>query len=226
MKKFICIIMTVLMSFPGITSYAAMTEDEIIEHFNSVSENRVTVFTDINSFPWAVEPISELAGRGIVNGAGDGLFLPQNTVSRYEFIKMITGVCGIVNQNAAAPHNDLDETHWAYVYVASAYEAGMLDIYSQKIFNGAAPITREEIAYVSVAAMIKSGCIEKAEATMPDFTDTDKMSSYSPYSIATLASLGVINGRGDGSFCPKDYATRAESAKIVYNVLSIIENNF
>ena len=52
------------------------------------------------------------------------------------------------------------------------------------------------------------------------------MSEFSLMPIARLASLGVINGRDDGSFGPKDFATRAESAKIVYNVLSIAENNF
>ena len=226
MKRVLCIISAILIGLFSVTIYAAKSESEIIEHFNEAMQNRVIEFTDIEAFPWAKEPIAQLAAKGIVNGDGNGLFLPQNTVSRYEFIKMITGVCGIVNQNSKAPFGDLDESHWAYVYVASAFEAGMLDIYSAEIFNGAAPITREEIAYVSVNAMLKSGCLEKTVDEIPAFTDTNEMSSYSPSSIATLASLGVINGRNDKSFCPKDYATRAEAAKIVYNVLNIIENNF
>ena len=226
MKKTLCLISAIVFCFSSCVSYASMTKDDAINHFNDVSSGRVIEFSDIAPYPWAQKPIIALAERGIVNGVGDGMFLPQSTVSRFEFIKMITGVCGIVNENAQANYIDLNKTHWAYSYVASAYEMGLLDIYSEKIFNGAAPITREEIAYVSVKAMIKAGLIDEKQAVLPDFSDKDKMSEFSLMPIARLASLGVINGRDDGSFGPKDFATRAESAKIVYNVLSIAENNF
>lgn len=226
MKKVLCLITAVFLGFSSFVCYADMTKDDVTNHFNDVLSNKVISFSDISPYPWAQEAITSLANLGIVNGVGDGLFMPQNTVSRFEFIKMITGVCGIVNQNAAAPYVDLDKTHWAYIHVSSAYEMGLLDIYSGKILNGAAPITREEIAYISVKAMLKSEIIEKQEANSPLFSDTDKMSDFSPNAIATLASLNIINGRDDGSFGPKDFATRAESAKIVYNVLNIAENNF
>jgi hypothetical protein len=203
-----------------------MTQDEVISHFGHISAEKDTVFTDIDQFPWAKNPIEKLASLGIVNGAGNGLFLPESTVSRYEFIKMITGVCGIVNKNANAPHTDLSKDHWAYIYVASAHEAGLLDIYSKIILNGNAPITREEMAYIGANALVKNGCLAALSKSAPDFTDTNKMSDFSPEAVATLCDLGVINGRGDGTFCPKDYATRAESAKIIYNILNIVENNF
>ncbi len=229
MKKLLCIILTACTLFLNFTSYAQstqMSESEILEHYNKVTLEKMCTFDDIDIYPWAVEPIEELAKRGIVTGTGNRMFSPSNTVSRYEFIKMITGVCGIINKNAALPHNDITTDHWAYIYVASAFEAGMLDYYSPKIFNGAAPILREEIAYVSITAMIKSMCLEKTSKNAPDFIDTDKMSEYTKEAIATLNELGVINGRDDGTFCPKDYATRAEAAKIIYNILKIIESNF
>ena len=229
MKKLLCIILTSCTLILNITSYAQstqMNEGEILEHYNKVTLEKMCTFDDTHIFPWAVEPIEELAKRGIVAGTGNRMFSPSNTVSRYEFIKMITGVCGIINKNAVAPYSDLSSDHWAYIYAASAFEAGMLDFYSPKILNGAAPILREEIAYLSVTAMIKSMCLEKTSKNTPEFTDTDKMSEYTIEAIATLNELGVINGRNDGSFCPKDYATRAEAAKIIYNILKIIENNF
>ena len=226
MKKILCLITAIFLFLSSFACYANMTKDDVITHFNDVLSNKTIEFSDISPYPWAKEAITSLAKLGIVNGVGDGLFSPQNTVSRFEFIKMITGVCGIVNQNAVVSYIDLDKTTWAYVYVSSAYEMGLLDIYSDKILNGAAPITREEIAYISVKAMIKSEIIEKEEKQIPMFSDADKMSDFSPAAIATLASLNIINGRNDGSFGPKDFATRAESAKIVYNVLNIAENNF
>ena len=226
MKKGLCLLTVAFFSFSSLICYADMSKDDVINHFNDISSDRVIEFSDISKYPWAQEPITSLAKLGIVNGVGNGLFSPDNTVSRFEFIKMITGVCGLVNKNSASPYIDLDKTHWAYTYVASAFEMELLDIYSDKVFNGAAPITREEIAYISAKAMVKSGVIEDNQNQIPLFNDTDKMSDFSPSAIAVLASLNVINGRSDGSFCPKDFATRAEAAKIVYNVLNIAENNF
>ena len=226
MKKILCMLTSVCLCFLPLVSYANLSENDILNHFNDVLENRNVYFSDISPYPWAEEAILGLADLGIINGVGDGLFMPQNTVSRFEFIKMITGVCGIVNKNAEAPYGDIDKSHWGYTYVASAYEMGMLDIYSQKLLNGAAPITREEIAYISVKAMVKAGLIEDGFNVPPSFNDTDKMSVFSPFAISQLANLGVINGRDDGSFGPRDFATRAEAAKIVYNVLNIAENNF
>ena len=226
MKKLLCLITAVFIVFSSSVSYADMTKNDVINHFNDISSDRVIRFSDIEKYPWAQDAITSLANLGIVNGAGNGLFLPDNTISRFEFIKMITGVCGLVNKNAQSSYIDLDKTHWSYIYVSSAFEMGLLDIYSSKVFNGAAPITREEIAYISVGAMLKSGIIKDIQNNPPQFNDTYKMSEYSPTAIATLAFLGVINGRNDGSFGPKDFATRAEGAKIVYNVLNIAENNF
>ncbi|MBR3934786.1 MAG: S-layer homology domain-containing protein [Clostridia bacterium] len=226
MKKFLNLILCAVMMVSFVSSGYAMTQNEIIEHFQSVVNLKETTFGDTADFPWAIKPIAELAKRGIVSGTGNGMFSPQNTVSRYEFVKMITGVCGLVNPDATLPHTDIPKDHWAYVYVASAYEAGLLDIFSKVIFNGVAPITREEIAYVAIEAMIKNGTIGSAYAPVADFTDEDKISDYAKTHVATLNELGVINGRDDGRFSPKDFATRAESAKIIYNILCITETNF
>jgi len=226
MKKILSFLMMFFLCFTCFAASDEMSQEDVINHYQNVKNQNIISFNDIESFPWAKEPIKELAARDIVKGVGNGMFMPQNTVSRYEYIKMITSVCGLVNPMAKTNHTDIEKSHWAYMYVASAYELGLIDIYSDVIFNGMAPITREEIAYISAMAMLKNDCIEKLSDNAADFNDTNQMSNYSLSPIATLNELGVINGRDNGSFSPKDYATRAESAKIIYNILKIIESNF
>ncbi len=225
MKKLISLILSSALFFAPMSA-ECMTADEVIEHYLSVKDGAVTEFSDTYVYPWAVEPIRQLAVRGIVKGTGGDKFSPEKTLSRYEYIKMITGVCGIIDASANAPQRDVNFSHWCYEYAASAYSAGILDIYSEKILNGEAPITREEIAYLSVKAMEYAGFIENDGKAVNLFDDKAAMSEYAIEPIAILSSLNVINGRGDGIFSPKDYATRAEAAKIVYNILNIIESNF
>lgn len=225
MKKILSVLLISAICFSCSPS-CAMTQNEVIEHFEEVIKGKETEFVDLELYPWAAEPITALAQKGIVSGAGNGMFYPANTVSRFEFIKMITGVCGIINRDAKCSYSDVKSDHWAYVYAASACDAGLLDIYSRVILNGAAPITREEMAYIAANALVKCGALGQLITLEPEFSDRDKMSDFAPGAISTLNQLGVINGRGDGTFCPKDYATRAESAKIIYNILNIVENNF
>ncbi len=225
MKKLICLVLSSMLMLAPIMA-KAMSEDEVIDHYLSVKDGKVSEFSDTYIFPWAVEPIRQLAIRGIVKGTGGDEFSPSKTLSRYEYIKMITGVCGIIDDTASAPYRDVEGSHWSYEYVASAYKAGILDIYSEIILNGEAPITREEIAYISVKAMEYGFFYENDGKAVNLFDDKSAMSEYAVEPIAILSSLEVINGRGDGTFSPKDYATRAEAAKIVYNILNIIESSF
>ena len=226
MKKFFCVLLCIFTVIATSSPTYSMSQNEVTDHFMEIADKKETQFNDISDYPWAIAPIKELAQRGIVKGTGNGNFSPQNTVSRYEYLKMITGVCGIVNENATMPYTDVPKDHWAYTYVASAYEAGLLNIYSKVIFNGVAPITREEIAYIGTEAMLKSHTLEKLYESSPDFTDADKISDYAKYHVSTLNALEVLNGRDDGRFSPKDFATRAEAAKILCNILYLVEINY
>lgn len=225
MKKLISLILSSAL-FIAPTGAWCMTADEVIDHYTEVKDGKVSEFSDTYVYPWAVEPIRQLALRGIVKGTGGDKFSPAKTLSRYEYIKMITGVCGIIDDSAVSPYRDVDSSHWSYEFVASAHKAGILDIYSEIILNGEAPITREEIAYISVKAMEYAEFIENDGKAVNLFDDKAAMSEYAIEPIAILSSLEVINGRGDGNFSPKDYATRAEASKIIYNILNIIESSF
>ena len=88
MKKALCLISAIIFCFSSYVSYANMTKDDVVNHFNDVSSEKPIEFSDISPYPWAEKAIISLAKRGIVNGVGNGMFMPRNTVSRFEFIKM------------------------------------------------------------------------------------------------------------------------------------------
>lgn len=71
-------------------------------------------------------------------------------------------------------------------------------------------ITRGEFAHIAVTFMnkIKGEGLKKAESV---FTDTDDAYINSAY------AMGLISGRGDGTFAPDATITRQEAAKVVAN---------
>ena len=56
--------------------------------------------------------------------------------------------------------------------------------------------------------------------TKTDFNDYEEIAQYAKTAVSTLAGAGIINGMGDGSFEPNSPATRAQAAKIIYEVIS------
>ena len=59
----------------------------------------------------------------------------------------------------------------------------------------------------------------------PDCTDASAIAAYARDSVAALGKIGAITGRSTGAFSPKDSATRAECAKILYKSLLYLEEN-
>lgn len=77
-----------------------------------------------------------------------------------------------------------------------------------KAYSDSSPITRAGFCALACKAIEKKlGSIPKGGEI--EFSDTDNEN------IKALASLGIINGRGNGIFAPSDNITREEAAKIL-----------
>ena len=50
------------------------------------------------------------------------------------------------------------------------------------------------------------------------FTDFNDISDYAVSAVKAMSEKGYINGYEDGTFRPKNPATRAETAKILYSI--------
>ena len=60
--------------------------------------------------------------------------------------------------------------------------------------------------------------VEIPETAQTEFTDNNDISSWATEAVNAMKTLGIINGRPDGSFNPKGTATRAEIATILSNI--------
>lgn len=73
---------------------------------------------------WAEETIEKWVDRGLVSGYPDGTFLPDNPVTRAEFVKIITTAFDLENTNEnkllSNPYDDVDEDSWYWEYLRCA----------------------------------------------------------------------------------------------------------
>lgn len=205
-------------------------------------------FTDIGGH-WAKDYIVSLADSGVVDGVTDTEFMPDSSVTRAQYLKMIMEAGGVKAVPARAGEClDAGVYDWYSGYLQGALDCGlipkdMVEDYSEKVdyrvdedgnavytkvtysgkFNANLPINREEMAVLTQYMYQYTRTIltnKKAdEKSVTAFADDDDISEWAKTSVKLAAANGFIDGMDDNMFNPKSTATRAQAAAIIWRVL-------
>ncbi len=169
------------------------------------------ILTDIQGH-WAENSIQQLVDLGAIAGYPDNSFLPDNTITRAEFVQMLVKALALKQQGTQVFEDT--KGHWAEPSIATAIANGIVSGFDADHFGPDVQITREQLAsMVMRAAQLTAGTDKLL------FTDQAEISVWARASVATLARDGIIAGYTDGSFRPLQSATRAESVTIVLHIL-------
>lgn len=189
---------------------------------NNTVNNDMPSFSDLTGSEWAKESIEYLTKAGIVSGYGDGTFKPNTNITREEFVKMLVSAFELKNNTAASDFSDVKSDNWSYVYVSSAYAYGIVNGLDDGRFGFGRNITRQDMAVMAYNTLIKKGAV-LAVSTEP-FADDGEISDYAKEAVNKLNASKVINGIGNNSFAPAQFTTRAQAAKVIYELIKLIEN--
>lgn len=175
-------------------------------------------FSDIQNVTWAQEAIEALADVGVISGKEKGVFAPNDSVTREEFIKIIIGAFKLMDENAEVDFGDVASNRWSYKYIASAYQLGIVTGTGDN-FLPDGKMSREDMAVVIYRVFELSGVEIGGENIR--FADERIISNYAKEAVEKLSAMKIISGMGDGTFAPKENVTRAQAAKVVYGLLNI-----
>ncbi len=179
-----------------------------------------TTFSDLGEAAWAEGSIRYLASKGVVSGKGDGKFYPNSVVSREEFVKIIVEAFDIYSNTATIAFEDVESGRWSYGYIASAYRAGIITGNSDTTFNPEGQMTRQDMAVIMYRVANLVGLKTSNEGVK--FADDANIADYAKDAVGALYSAGIINGTGDNCYSPLETVTRAQAAKIAYELISAI----
>ncbi len=186
-------------------------ENGLLEYKESSPEQPAFTFSDLASTHWAYSAVMALSENFILNGYLDGTFRPEANITRGEFAKIIVSATESLDIEATVSFSDVKVENWYYFYVASAYKKGYITGYPDGTFRPDDYITRADIC------TIVSRCIGSPTAISgSQFKDDHLIASYAKIPVYALVRMGIINGMGDGNFAPSAYATRAQTAKIIF----------
>ncbi len=122
---------------------------------------------------------------------------------------------GIINAKLSdeevTPFTDLVNTDWYYEYAAYAYDRGLFKGVTDSTFDPKGAVTRGMLTTVLYRQAGQPG-YDPGEEKMDDVAT----GAWYERSVAWAASLGIVDGMGDGTFQPNQNVTREQVAVMVY----------
>lgn len=193
------------------------------EELQEALEIKMTEFTDVSRNNWAYYAITYLKEKGWIQGKSEGLFAPQENLTRGE---MATIVCRMLNLNVNEENtfhrfSDINN-HWAKEYIIRISELGIVNGYEDGSFKPDNLITRGEVSKIISKVMEleefkKQHSREYFEGGNTIFMDLNGREWCAEY-VKVLASKNILKGYPDGTFRVNNVITRAEISQVIYNL--------
>ena len=174
-------------------------------------------FQDLDSVEWARTAINGLAMRGMISGRDQYTFDPNANITRAEYCQILMGAINALNAKGESTFADVPSTAWYYNAVSVASQLGIVSGYGDGNFGPNDLITRQDMALMTYkTAQIMNKSLEPVNAEIT-FEDSHEISDYAFEAVMTLQKAGIINGMTDTTFEPHSNATRAQSAKVIFD---------
>lgn len=162
-------------------------------------------FSDIQDSPYA-ESIEFLQEQGVLQGYEDGRFLPENSVNRAEFLKIVFAALGEeVDEELANCFPDVNE-EWFAPYICKAKAEGIVQGYPDGLYHPERQVNLVEAFKISIEAF-----------GLPHVDIVEGAAWYEPY-----ADFMHVNGVfSKYAYFPNEPAQRGEMAFMAHQLLKL-----
>lgn len=181
--------------------------------------SQTSVFDDLADVSWAKEAILTLHAKGIISGYGNNQFAPKNNIKREEFVKLVVGAFYADQAAAEVTFSDVDANAWYYDSIGIAVGKGIISGIDEMNFGTGMNIKRQDMAVILYRVADGKLSRKNEENT---FADDAMISDYAKEAVYALRDAGIINGVSDTEFAPLKYATRAETAVMLYKFMKAL----
>ncbi|MEA4895836.1 MAG: S-layer homology domain-containing protein [Oscillospiraceae bacterium] len=215
LKTILLLALTVIMLFQAPITAGALTTSS-------------TTFSDVSKDAWYYENVIKLSTLGIINGYPDGTFKPDGTITRGEFIKMLTMVAEIWSDKIPKG------IHWAESDWNALNDNGLLEVSTGYNSSGTlfpctvkeldTPITRYEMAFlinsVLYMAFYENPMVLKDtnDSFANHIGDYNGMDQSYRGTIEQCYAKGILMGDADSYFWGASNLKRSEAAAVIERI--------
>ena len=168
-------------------------------------------FNDVPTSEWYYDEVMTAANAGWINGTKPGYFEPNGTMTRGDFMVIIARILDCDTEaTVESKFPDCNETDYFNAAVTFCKLRGIIDGDDKGYFNPYAAITREEMAKILCNALE----LDELETSANPFDDDAEIAQWAKGYVNAVQAEGIMEG-SNGSFNPRDNATRAEGAAVL-----------
>ena len=168
-------------------------------------------FNDVPTSEWYYDEVMTAANAGWINGTKPGYFEPNGTMTRGDFAVIIARILGCDTEaTVESMFPDCNETDYFNAAVTFCQKRGIIDGDDKGYFNPYDAITREEMAKILCNALE----LDELETSANPFADDAEIAQWAKGYVNAVQAEGIMEG-SNGSFNPRDNATRAEGAAVL-----------
>ncbi len=187
---------------------------QVAAEFSDVTENHA----------WAKEAIDALSADGILEGMEEGVFAPDEQVTKEQFAKMLSLALSIeTEETTIQSYTDVETERWSFPYIeATKAYFPLEENLPINEFAPGRPFLRQEVAATIVNGMglNKTANVFDTSVLKTMFTDSDEVSQGIELQIKVAVERGLLRGN-EGLLRPNAPVTRAEAAVFIHRMLLI-----
>ena len=184
-------------------------------------------YPDLPSSHWAYDAVTFLTDKQVVVGYPDGLYRPDQKVTRGEFATMAIKMLGIYEKDIPQIFNFTDtKGHWAHRNIQVAAYYGLVKGYSDGTFKPNAPVTRMEALQIVLNALSPENIsTEQAKHFVSIYSDYSEIPDWALIASGQCQMLGLVyNMPGhETTLEPMRHAVRGELAKFLFNMAKAVK---
>lgn len=195
----------------------------ILTLFGGAAYAAFKVFPDAANH-WARETIEKLSQEGIVNGYPDGTVRPDATITRSEFVSLLTYSLKLEGYTHTGPDTfDDTDKHWAESFIEALVKNKVIakEDYG-KDFKPDQPISRMEMVRMMVRSIGKADMAKIMTGDTP-FVDDGQITKEDKGYINVAEKYGLSYGYPDKTVRPMAYSTRAEAFAMILRRFAAME---
>ena len=186
--------------------------------FSSATFAQTTSFQDVTEQDWFYDYVTLLSERFFVSGVNNNEFMPNDDITRAEFVKILANVSQIdfSQYTGITDFYDVNYESWYAKPVQWAYDSQIVQGMGNNFFAPNKKITREEAAVILGRHV---NTIDEFQLPNPKekmhFKDESNISEWAKIDIEKLQLADILCGDKNQNYNPKSNIKRSEACKMI-----------
>ena len=186
----------------------------------------VGTYADVAETAWYAQAVQQVTDAGILAGTTSTKFAPNTAMTRGVFVTALFRLSGGKSGEGEAAFADVKVDSPSAPAIAWAVENQIAGGFGDGTFRPDAGLTRAQAAVMTANLLQTKGYARgTAESAASLYSDGIAIGGWAQSSVGMTTRLGILHGSTSGTFAPNVGLTRAQSAQLLANLMSFLEQD-